>query len=104
MNPGKMDRRIALQSLTVTKSSSGAPQNTWTTQATVWAEFRQTKGTEVLEQAQERTKESGIFFIRYRSDVATTWRVQYAGRDWDIVAVREIGRREGLELTVEASR
>lgn len=40
--------------------------------------------------------------IRFRSDVSTSMRVEYSSTEWEITSVSEMGRREGLYITVKA--
>ena len=42
-----------------------------------------------------------IFKIRHRTDVDATMRVDYDGKKYYIIGVKELGRTEGLQLTTE---
>lgn len=102
-NPaGDLDRRIDLQKSTTGHSSTGAPITTWSTVATVSAEFRPATAREFIAGAAEVSEQRAVFRIRFRHDVVTTWRVGYQGQFWKIVGVSEIGRHEGLELQATA--
>lgn len=95
---GTLDRQIVLQAPTTTRGSSGAPIQTWATQATVWADVRPATAREFIAGAQEVAERRTVFRIRWREGVKVTWRVLFDAQTWRIVGVGEIGRREGLEL------
>jgi len=100
MNFGRLDRRISLQSQAVSVSGNGErTAGAWTSYATnVPAEERQQSAREIMASGTEQAQITMAFIIRYREDVTTRHRAVYNGDIYDIEAVREIGRREGLEL------
>jgi len=42
------------------------------------------------------------FKIRYRTDINTQNRIVFDGSNWDITDVRQLGRRDGLEIDATA--
>jgi SPP1 family predicted phage head-tail adaptor len=102
MRSGRLDRRITIQRATITQNSTGEEIATWGTLATVWAELRQGKpGNEAYASQQFLGKTPLTFRIRWSTTVQVLTvkdRISYAGRTYDILDVREIGRREGLEI------
>ena len=101
MRAGRLDRRIAIKRRTVTQSASGEEQVTWTTVATVWAEKIENRGTERFSAQQYVGHAVRTFRFRWSTTVAevtTKHRVTFDGRDFDITDVREVGRREGIEV------
>jgi SPP1 family predicted phage head-tail adaptor len=90
----------------VQDEDSGEMTASWEEQATVWAERRDLKGSERFEAQQTAAKVEAEYRIRYPTAYmptpSDTWRVVDLGtdREFDIVAVLEIGRREGLSLLV----
>lgn len=102
MQAGTLDRRITIQALTVTLDDLGGIVETWGDVATVWARFLPGAGREAYNAAAVHATAEARFRLRWRSDVTTVHRVSYDGKSWDILAVDEIGRREGLELKVKA--
>jgi len=101
MNPGGMDRRVALQNYTTATDDWGHPHKTWSTLANVWAQKKELRTFERTEQAQIVAMNVTMFRIRHRTDVDTTMRISYDGNYYYITGVKELGRREGLELTTE---
>ena len=43
-----------------------------------------------------------LFTIRYRDDIDATMTIAYEGEEYDIQSIKEIGRREGLEISTLA--
>ncbi|OAN53892.1 hypothetical protein A6A04_13450 [Paramagnetospirillum marisnigri] len=102
MDAGRLDRRVTIQALTTSSDALGGVTETWADLATVWAQFLPGAGKEAYSAAAVHAEAQARFRIRWRSDVTTVHRVIYDGKAWDILAVDEIGRREGLELKVKA--
>lgn len=103
MQAGRLDRRITLKTVTETQDTAGQVTRTLTDLATVWAEKR-TTGRELWRAQQVNAEVSAVYVIRYRSDVSPDMRIYDTedGLDYDILAINEIGRREGLEIHAKA--
>lgn len=103
---GKLDRRITLERFTYTTDpGSGEQVKTWSTLATVWAAKRDVSDSERVASAEVSAEISTRFQIRWDgswSDLNPKDRVVYDGRTYDIVGVKELGRREGLEISANA--
>lgn len=114
MLAGPLDRRITIQRKTVSPSSSGHPVETWTTLATKFASFAPVRGQERFGAPAEDAQQQVQFDIRYASALAGLSpldRIVFPPLDdqspeptpdpaaiYDIVAVHEIGRREGMRI------
>lgn len=101
MNPGSLDRRVTIESYTTATDSWGHPEKTWSTLASVWAQKKEVRAVERTEQAQVVALSYTQFRIRHRSDVDTTMRINYESQYFYITAVKELGRKEGLEIQTE---
>lgn len=100
MNLGKLDRQITLEQAAETRNGYGEVLKDWAPLGTVWAQVRYAAGTETTDNAQVQAVQRVEFTVRYRPDALhTRFRVQYAGNAYEIEAVAEIGRRQGLKLT-----
>lgn len=99
MNPGTLDRWASLRRLETTLDSIGGVVSSWSHVSFAWAQMLPAKGREFAA-AQNRIAEAvGVLRIRYRSDVAATWRVFVGGVNYEVVAPPvEIGRRSFLDL------
>lgn len=103
MRTGRMDRVVTLRGKTTAPNDYGEEVATWSDIATVWAERLELRGDERWNAQQVVAKIACKYRIRYRTDVdAIDILVDSDGREYDIQAVLEIGRREGLELICSA--
>ncbi|WP_035724641.1 phage head closure protein [Fodinicurvata fenggangensis] len=98
MRAGKLDRRITIERLVTGTDPYGAPTETWQTLASVWAQVLQESGQEFFAADAIQAERRVVFRIRYRDDLAMTDRVTYGDWQHDIHEIRELGRRDGLEL------
>lgn len=103
MKAGALDRRISiLRATTVQDPGTGEEVETWSTLATVWAAKKDVSDGERMKAAEVSAEISTRFTIRWSSAVSSVNpkdRVQHDGRTYDIFSVKELGRREGLEIT-----
>ncbi len=98
MRAGGLDRRVTIQRFTETQDPYGEPILTWSDLATVFAEVRQQGGREYLAAATLIDETRVVFYIRWYPGLTPLDRVIYGGRLHNIKEVREIGRRDGVEL------
>lgn len=106
MEGGKLDRWVTLERFTATTDTgSGEEIRTWSTLATVRASKRDVSDSERVASAEVSAEVGTRFQIRW----STAWsglnpkdRLQCEGRAYSIVAVKELGRREGLEISTIA--
>lgn len=96
-----MDRRVQLQRYTTARNPFNEPIKTYATYATVWAQKTDLTEYEAEEQAQQVAVNRTTFRIRHRSDVKATDRVLYDSKEYEVIGIKELGRREGLVLTTE---
>lgn len=105
MHVGRRDRRIQVQGKTVAHNDAGEEVESWTTLATVWAEKKENGGNERFTAAQFVGKQVTTFRFSWHNAVKVVTvehRIVFDGREFDIEAVREIGRREGIEVDCSA--
>ena len=104
MRPGTMDRRITLERLTVTTDPIyGTQIESWRPLGMVWAEVRQQGGREFLARDMMMAQKRVVFYLRWISGLTILDRVEFEGTLHNIQEVREIGRRDGVELHTVAS-
>ncbi|MBP2446383.1 phage head closure protein [Rhizobium leguminosarum] len=102
LNIGNMDRRITIEGETETVKPSGSVVKTWAPLATVWAEVLQQTASEFFTGYGDAETGTVIFRIRYRPGITTAERVTYDGTAYGIEEIKELGRRDALELRGEA--
>lgn len=111
MKAGQLDRRIAIQRRVVTQDAYGEEnegEDAWSSLAERWASYRPIDGSERFAAEQFVAREQVEFLVRWDSslaDVTPRDRVVYPiaapapeAHVYDIMAVHELGRREGLRL------
>ena len=105
MAAGKYDRRITIETRTVTQDPIyGANQTAWATLATVWAEVRDIlpSRAENMDEGLSMARKPARVRMRYRDDITADMRIDYGGRKMRIVSgPAELGRRREIELLVE---
>lgn len=102
MNAGKLDRRISIFTTTTARDGAGQPIATAVLLASVWASVEQLRGREPFQGDQFNAQQTTIFTIRYRDDIDATMSIAHDGESYDIQSIKELGRREGLEITALA--
>jgi head-tail adaptor len=101
MQAGKMDRRLRIERATYVEGGLQT-ELAWSTLVTVWAEKLEISDGERSRQSGQEAAATTRFRIRWSAAVAVLNpkdRVVCEGRTYDVVGVKELGRREGLEIT-----
>jgi SPP1 family predicted phage head-tail adaptor len=105
MDAGEFDRRIILRRATTTADEFNEPVETWADLATVWAKATPVMDGERTAAGQTLATKQYRFVIRYSSTTASLDprdRLMFDGREYDINGVKELTRRELLEITATA--
>lgn len=108
MKPEKFDRRIRLERATVTQDpGSGENVSVWATLGPekIFASYTPVSDGEKVQAGEVGSTLMARFVIRYDSAwayVNTKDRLVFEDRTFDIWGVKELGRREGIEITAAA--
>lgn len=106
MRAGKLDRRISIQEKVVTQDTgTGEEIVSWNEIASVWAQKVENVGQERFSSDQFVGKTARTFRFRWSNAtkaVTVTHRIVFDGVEHDIQNMREIGRREGIEVDCTA--
>ena len=105
MRAGDLNRRITIQRVSVTQDEYNNDVETWEDFCTVWASYEPLSDGERLRAGERAAEASARFQIRHSSQVAdvSAWdRLLFGCVVHNISHVKEIGRREGIELTTIA--
>lgn len=95
MNPGKLDRPLALLSRTQATDGAGVPVETWAAlPGIVWGEQVEVRGSEPISNGTPRASRALTMRIRYNATLEAisapgAYRIRYAGRDYDLAAAVE---------------
>lgn len=104
MHAGRLDRKVVLERATIVQSDSGQPIETWDELARLWADLRPLRGWEKAASPGHAAHEEVAFEMRWGNgwaDLNPKDRIVCAGVTYDILAVHEIGRREGLKVVAK---
>lgn len=104
MRAGKLDRVINIESFSSTQDEFGSPIEEWTAFVTgLRAQIVQSSTAEFFSNTVGEGATSTIIFrTRFVDGVTNLHRIVYDGRNFDIEEVKELGRRQGLELRARA--
>lgn len=105
MDAGRLDRRIVLKTRKSGTNALGEPVDEWRTVATVWASVVPVSDGERWRAGETLASRLSRFTVRYSEATAALDprdQIEYDGRTWDIQGIKEIGRREMLEITAAA--
>lgn len=108
MNRSKMDRQVVILTLQTTKDDDGGPVETWVDGDTEFVQKDDQTGREFQAAQQTNAQLTTRFWMDYRFDVTPKNRLRLLGElgapdvEYDILAVREVARRDGIEITGQA--
>jgi SPP1 family predicted phage head-tail adaptor len=91
IDPGRLNKRITLLHPVRTQDALGQAAITWQAVATVWAQALPLRSVERFAAAAVQQENTLKFRVRLRTDVDTTWRLEYQGRGYDITGVLPFG-------------
>ena len=105
MQAGKLDRRITIERYSSSINDLGEEVGAWAPLATVWASKADIRDSERFSAQQVNSTITTRFQTRYLSmlaDVNPKDRLTHGDMLYGIVSVKELGRREGIEITAAA--
>lgn len=105
MRAGKLDREITINSTEAGEPlPDGTPTTGTVTGRTVRAQLIEASTEEYQRAYGEGGNTSIIFRIRWMDDIEVDQHIAYGGKVLNIREIKEIGRRNGLELRCEEVR
>lgn len=102
MRAGKLDRRLTVQRKTLVDSGGWNDEEVWSDLVTLWAEKEHAQEDIQYPEGAGLHFEITTFRTRYFSDLRQTDRLVFEGEFFEIRGIREIGRREGMEIKAKA--
>ena len=103
MRAGKLDKTIIIQRRGEVVDEYGTVTEGWTSLATVRAQIIKQTTEEFLQNAGTSEKIASVFRIRHMNGLTTADRVTCDGKIFDLKEIKELGRREGLDLRCTAA-
>lgn len=100
---GRLNKRVVLQTSSVTRTASGGATTTWADTATVWAAIRPLTGSERFHAQRVSASLTSEVEIRYRPNVVAQQRFKYGTRFFYITQppINENSRNERLVCLCE---
>lgn len=105
MDAGKLDRRVTLERFTETRDELNNPILGWAVLTRVWGAKTDVSDTERYRSSEIGTTLTTRFVIRWSNkvkDVNSRDRLTCEGEVFNIIGVKEIGRRQHLEITASS--
>jgi SPP1 family predicted phage head-tail adaptor len=103
MRAGRLDTRVSFYAKVKTASSDyGGTTDTWPVKTfETWGNVRFAGGDMIL--SNEEKFYSGVIFleVRYRDTIVETMRVEIEGVMYRITYIEELGRDEGMKITLQ---
>lgn len=102
MRAGTLNSRITIQQLAAGQDSLGQPVQTWSDVATVWANIKQSSGSETIRSDRELSVVRASIRIRYKTGLNAGMRVVAGADVYEIRAVLgDVGGKEYTDLVCE---
>jgi SPP1 family predicted phage head-tail adaptor len=102
MRSGRLNRRVTIQRLEVTKDEFNADIESWVDVTTVWAHIEPLRGREYWQAKQVVGEVTGRITIRYRKSIDEKMRVVYGDKTYNILAVINVEEKNRtLQLLVK---
>jgi len=93
---GKLDRNILFQKVEESSNVMNEKVPTYTKAFDTFAKVMETEGKEGYEGDQKQDRSDIKLKIRYREDITRESRFVYKGETYDVVGIKELGKRDAL--------
>ena len=90
MRAGGLDQRVTIQTATTTYNSYGEPITTWADTFTDWGQVISTGGGEYYAAQKINASTEIVFRMRYTDDIATTNRIKWLSRYFNILMINHV--------------
>lgn len=102
MRAGKLNRVIDIERAVVTVDTFGTPVETWKWVTSLRAQLVEETAEETMRSHGSATETLLVFRTRFY-DLTLAERIVYGGRPYDLKKIKELGRRQGMELHAAAA-
>ena len=105
LGAGDLDRRITIRRATITFDAFNSPVESWADLVTVWAKRTDASAAESYRAQEIGAQITARFTVRWSSDVDDVNpkdRISFGGREYNITAVRDVGRNQWREIDAVA--
>lgn len=87
MNPGKLNKRVILQSFQTVKDEEGIPTQQWSNTMSLYASVEPLTGREYWLAASTESQNSLKITVRYKKGISSDMRLVYNAKNYDIKSV-----------------
>ena len=94
----QFDRRASILKPTTTRDAAGGVVETYAEAESRWCRRADQGGAEFRYAGQLRAETTALFKFRYFTGLSEKDRIRCESRDWDIVSINEVGRRQFLHV------
>lgn len=102
MRAGRLDRKAGFYAKVSTRDDFNASVDSWPTLTfETWGTVQYAGGNLILANAEKFYSGTIFLSVRYRSEIVETMRVLIAGIYYSITYIEELGRKEGMKLTLQ---
>ena len=101
-DPGKLDRRVLLQTRAISQAPDGEINGSWNTVATVWAQKKNVSSARFFAAESKHAENLISFRIRWRADVQPFMRLVHGLATFEILGCDEQGRQHYLDCICRA--
>lgn len=99
MNPGRLNKKVKIQSLTNLKNEYGELEEVWQDLKEVWAEVKPLTGRSFFSAQQINSEITHSVIIRYIKDMKPSMRVMYRDRFFEILYIMDFNEEnKALQL------
>ena len=102
IDAGKLDKRIIIQSRTVTTGADGSHTEAWADDATVSVQFMKATSREFVSAQQVNADVTHVLKMRYRSGVTSLHRLKFGTRILNISGPPINADERGVEMLITA--
>lgn len=100
---GRLDRLAKIWRKTSTQDETGQPVETWAVWSMIKVGKRDVRADERFRANQEIASGTAVFTAHWLADLTVQDRIELDETMYDIIAIAELGRRSGLEITAVAT-
>jgi SPP1 family predicted phage head-tail adaptor len=101
MRAGRLDRKADFYAKVSTRDDYNASVDTWPVLTfSTWGEIRYAGGDAILSNEEKFYSGTISLKVRYRSAIVETMRVQIASIWYRITYIEELGRKEGMNISL----
>ncbi len=103
MRSGQMDSTVIIQRATTVRDDYGTPIDTWADVVTLRAQVIQSSTEEFIRGAGAQDQTVTVFRTHFYDDITNADRIVCDGTLHDIKELKELGRRQALEIRTVSS-